>query len=410
MQCWQISFGMEEQRRKRFKILFFLMKPESDERKNSYFQRRKKGLSCLVIIVALTVITRGLGNEGPLYTLNSQALHIKGTESLWDNSRSSQEVRHNAFLKVHKTGSSTLQNIFLRFGYKRNLTIVLPTKGNKLTPNIPLLDPLKDKRYDILAIHSRFNHSVFTSLLPNDSVYIGTVRDPLEVMISSAYYHRNMWHVPYLQKVPDENFIQNLIRFPEKYDQQEYSLTKNSMADVFGFPKGLHLSDKSKIQKYLEYLGTIFRLVLITEHFNESLVLLKRYLHWKLTDILFIPLNEYKHYSVKELNITELEKSKFKERNYIDYALYNFFYERFVKQISLEKDIIDEVAHFASVQRRVQLYCLLSDTQGLRISGSRWNESFLVTKSDCDLMKMPELDFIEKLRQEHIQALLNEIS
>ena len=30
------------------------------------------------------------------------------------------EVKHVSFLKVHKTGSSTVQNIFLRFGESRN--------------------------------------------------------------------------------------------------------------------------------------------------------------------------------------------------------------------------------------------------------------------------------------------------
>ena len=34
------------------------------------------------------------------------------------------------FLKTHKTASSTLQNVLLRFGEKRNLTVALPKKGN----------------------------------------------------------------------------------------------------------------------------------------------------------------------------------------------------------------------------------------------------------------------------------------
>ena len=338
---------------------------------------------------------------------------IRRSGFLCCNSTISPEVRHVAFLKVHKTGSSTLQNLFFRFGYKRNLSIVLPTTGNKLLPDIPLLDPLKGKSYDILAIHSRFNESVFRSIVPNDSTYIGIVRDPFDVMISAAYYHRYVWHVPYLQKAPTEKFIESLIRFPELYDTQEYSLTKNSMSDVFGFPKGLNLSDRSVIRDYLEYLGTIFRLVLITEHMNESLVLMKRYLNWKLQDILYIPINEYKHPSLKELNITAIDQSKFKERNYLDYELYNFFFRRFLNQLSLETDILEEVEYFTSIQRKVQLFCLLDNTQfagqGLRVNRSRWSEPFLVTKSDCDLMKMPELDLIEKLRQEQVQALVDEM-
>ena len=375
--------------------------------------RTKPGLACLLILAGVFVISRGFGVNGPLYLQNGHPLLARRSGSQLFNTTVSSEVRHVAFLKVHKTGSSTIQNLFFRFGYKRKLSLVLPTKGNKLLPEIPLLDPLKGKSYDILAIHSRFNESVFRSIVPNDSTYIGIVRDPFEVMISSAYYHRYVWHVPYLQKAPVDKFIESLIRFPEMYDPQEYSLTKNSMADVFGFPKGLNLSDKSVIRNYLEYLGTIFRLVLITEHLNESLVLMKRYFNWRLEDILYIPLNEYRHPSLKELNITALDQSKFKERNYLDYELYNFFYERFVNQISLEADILEEVQYFTSVQNKVQLFCLLDNTQfeghGLRVGRSRWGEPFLVTKSDCDLMKMSELDLIEKLRQEQIQALVDEM-
>ena len=374
--------------------------------------RTKPGLACLSILVVLTFISRSLNDKRHVYSLINEDLYVVQPAKKFNGSSVLKpEVQHVAFLKVHKTGSSTLQNIFFRFGYRRNLTIVLPVQGNKLTQEVPLLDPTKGKTYNILAIHSKFNETFFRSIVPNDSVYIGIIRDPLEVMVSSAYYHRDIWHVPYLRSIPNEKFIQNLIRFPEKYDQEEYSLTKNSMADVFGFPKGLHVTDKKRIQSYLQYLGTIFRLVIVTEHFNESLVLLKRYLGWKLKNIIYIPINENKHDTIKALNISDIEKGKFKERNYLDYELYDFFYERFVEQMSLQEDILEEVAHFTSVQRNVQLYCLLNDSQGqgLRISGSKWNEPFLVTKYECDLMRMSELDFIEKLRQEQIRALMKEI-
>ena len=375
------------------------------------FSRTKPGLAFLLIFVTLTLISRALNEEQHVYSTTNQGLRLQAGKQLL-NSVLTPEVRHVAFLKVHKTGSSTLQNIFFRFGYKRNLTIVLPTTGNKFLPEIPLLDPLKGKDYDILAIHSKFNNSVFRSVLPNDSVFIGIIRDPLEVMISSAYYNRDVWNVQYLQNVPSDNFIPNLIRFPEKYDQEEYSMTKNSMADVFGFPKGLHVTDEKRIKSYLQYLGSIFRLVVVTEHFNESLVLMKRYLNWKLEHILYIPLNENTHKTVKQLNISNVDKGKFKERNYLDYAIYDFFYKRFLEQLSVEKGIMEEVAHFSSIQRNVQLYCLQNDTQGqgLRIRGSQWNDPFLVTKSECDLMRMTELSLIEKLRQEHISALMEEIS
>ena len=34
-----------------------------------------------------------------------------------------------AFAKTHKTGSTTLQNIFLRYAYNHDLTLALPIQG-----------------------------------------------------------------------------------------------------------------------------------------------------------------------------------------------------------------------------------------------------------------------------------------
>ena len=37
-------------------------------------------------------------------------------------------IKSISFAKTHKTGSSTVQNIFLRYGWENNLTFVLPEK------------------------------------------------------------------------------------------------------------------------------------------------------------------------------------------------------------------------------------------------------------------------------------------
>ena len=37
-------------------------------------------------------------------------------------------IKSISFAKTHKTGSSTVQNVFLRYGWENNLTFVLPEK------------------------------------------------------------------------------------------------------------------------------------------------------------------------------------------------------------------------------------------------------------------------------------------
>lgn len=65
------------------------------------------------------------------------------------------------YIKVHKTASSTLQNIFYRFGDEKDLTFMLPAKGyyvegvDKFEPS-GVLKPPPGKQYNILANHARF--------------------------------------------------------------------------------------------------------------------------------------------------------------------------------------------------------------------------------------------------------------
>ncbi|XP_042875027.1 uncharacterized protein LOC122255180 [Penaeus japonicus] len=69
---------------------------------------------------------------------------------------------HVMFLKTHKCASSTVQNIFLRYGYTNNLTFALPGGGNYLgNPGLfkagLILRNLLTGVADIFAVHTRLN-------------------------------------------------------------------------------------------------------------------------------------------------------------------------------------------------------------------------------------------------------------
>lgn len=314
------------------------------------------------------------------------------------------EVHHIGFLKVHKAGGSTVQNVLFRFGLKRHLSIIIPEHKYKFStyygePHTELMRT-NDNCYDMLAIHSVYNESVYSELLPNDTINIAIIRDPLELMISGAYYHRNVWQVDYLQKVPRENYIENLILYPELYDTEEFSLTKNSMAMDFGFPLGIHVTDSQKIEDYLQYIEAQFPLVMVTEYFDESLVLLKRLLHWNLEDILYIPLNEYKHPTVVDLNISVIDKRKFEERNFLDVAIYRYFRQKFSQLMAaLGNDFQQEVKHFRTIRNRVEQHCVFHEgDDAFEIQESIWNKHSVVLQTDCAAMRTTEIVFIDQIR------------
>ena len=234
---------------------------------------------------------------------------------------SDHEVRHIGFLKVHKAASSTIQNIFFRFGHQRNLSFVFTTDANyfsrKKEEHYPILPPRYRTGYDILCNHGIFNDETYASILPADTVYIAIVRDPLELFLSSVnYYTQTEMYIPYLRAVPG-NKVQNLIRNTSDYDPELFSYSRNVMARDLGFPA---TEISGLLDRHLKLLERKLKLVMLVEYFEESLVLLKRYLNWDLKDILYIPNNVFgKGYTV--LNLTASYIELFNERNKLDVVI-----------------------------------------------------------------------------------------
>ena len=93
---------------------------------------------------------------------------------------------HNvAFLKTHKTGSSTMSNIMLRYADRHNLTVGLPLEGKWELGGYPayidkrLIDP-ELPSYNILGHHFRFNKEKLDEFMSPDTKYITIIRSPVD--------------------------------------------------------------------------------------------------------------------------------------------------------------------------------------------------------------------------------------
>ncbi|XP_045186482.2 galactosylceramide sulfotransferase-like [Mercenaria mercenaria] len=311
-------------------------------------------------------------------------------------------ITHVAFLKVHKTGSTTLQHLFYRFALRHKLNILLPERGNYLGKSLVI--PLKPgEHYDILACHSVYKKGWIDGLLPTDSVKIGIIREPVERMISAAYFFRDVYSIKYLKMIPRLNFIHNLVNFPEKYDVHFFSHPRNTMGRDFGFQSGIQRTNKSLIKKYLDYLNEQFSLVLIMEKINESLVMMKRLLNWSFIDILYFEMNSHK-YLRTVLNATET--AKLRNTSFLDFEIYDYFsavFEMKLKQIGY--DFYDEVTFYKTVLEQVRGFCLnkfKAEETRFQIPKSKWDGTFQVKMSDCELMQTDWKLFFSKVRSKYL--------
>lgn len=316
-----------------------------------------------------------------------------------------------SFLKVHKAGSTTVMNIFLRFAIEHDLNIVLPNKpdgfgfnylGYGKTVSKDRIVPLpENETYNILCNHVVYNKQAFRSIMPPDTVYVGIIREPASHFVSAASYYgfyKNLLSVIGEDGItsPVSKYLQN----PAQFRVNKF-FVNNRMSFDFGIPSNEFLNAQY-VSDYINEIDEDYGLVMIMERFSESLVLLKRLLCWSTKDILYVPLNAQKNGPAFEL--TDSDHQLLREYNSADFRLYDHFKVKFDATIeSLGEDFISEVKSFKRVQESVSRFCLqIDDVTGnsepvMKVPESAWGEAFFVTVHDCQLMTESELPMMQRL-------------
>lgn len=325
----------------------------------------------------------------------------------WMFTRRFCKEKHNiVFLKVHKTGSSTMANIITRFGINRKLNIALPNKtqgtsrynyfgrvGETLSTSGMKPSKRNAKKYNILCNHVIFNWGSFNSIFPrNQTTYVTMLRDPVTQFKSSLLYfqHGDIF------TAATENLTAYL-EHPEYYEPNDpyRSFTDNRQALDLGLPT-TKLRNPTFIARYIKILEKSFDLVLIMEYFDESLILLRRRMCWTMKDVLYIRKNSaYKQF---DFQIGEYEKSLLKNWSRADTMIYDHFYKKFHILLKKDPSVMEEAHWFKMALAEAQTFCSGSTSQSkLRIDSSPWNLPFYVTSFDCMYMRLRELQFLDKL-------------
>ncbi|XP_072266473.1 galactose-3-O-sulfotransferase 2-like isoform X2 [Pyxicephalus adspersus] len=243
---------------------------------------------------------------------------------------SCQSKRNIFFLKTHKTASSTIINILFRYGEFHNLTFAFPVRSSLYSyPNFfsaSYVDGFSvdgNKTFNIMCHHMRFMLTEVKKVMPNDTFYFTVMRNPISLFESSFSYWRK--NTPFVKAKNLEDFLNNSSAYYDAVTQNRH-LVKNLMAFDLGFdPK--ENKTINKIQFMLNLTDTIFDLVLITEYFDESLILLKEALCWSFDDVLSFPLNRRSNNTMKTLTLETQEKIK--RWNSLDWQLYVHFNNSF---------------------------------------------------------------------------------
>ncbi|XP_072025683.1 uncharacterized protein [Amphiura filiformis] len=239
------------------------------------------------------------------------------------------------FLKTHKTGSTTMASIFERFGYRRNLMFALPRSkhyfsfssffSRKGVVPLPQVLAISHPHFDILDNHAVYYRPEMEKTVPN-ATYITILRDPV-TQLESSFGYFEMAKGMGISKHPNplEMFMQN----PHSYydnDTIKYNMkarSRNGQLYDLGFINTKLFDNTNAILKKIDSLDKEFHLVLITEYFDESLILMKKQLCWSFDDIIYIS-NGIRSKSHR-FTISDKLKTKIRQWNAGDVLLYNHF-------------------------------------------------------------------------------------
>ena len=338
-----------------------------------------------------------------------------------------QRQNNFVFIKIHKSGSTTMIAPFQKYAYLYNLTMVVPSLNNnihlswpcKFIPYMSHMAPPRDQPFQALVNHVIYNKETFQSLMHPSTKYLTIVREPIPHLISAYQYFSVSANNTFLRRGPKE-FEQFLLN-PVEHDPKPYwmnripcSRLKSPTRNLQSFDLGLHHSDfdnQSAVQTFVEQIRQDFDILLVLERLSESLVLMKRRFCWSMQDILHVNKNVQKTaWGWNIQNISQELIPHVYQWNNADTLLYRMANEKLNELKIGEENLADEIKVYEETNAKVSQYCKKVTSahaknstllQPLIIDKTQFNERFVVDVKFCTLLLIREEDFtlLHKCRQ-----------
>ena len=226
------------------------------------------------------------------------------------------------------------------------------------------------KDYDVLAVHVRYNNrSALNEFMKKGTKYITVIREPSAQWESAFEHFRFQEAFDDPESIPQDRWIETFLQKPTFYREKLRHLqyervlgirwyhARNSQAYVLGLDSpdvSSPSNEEHLINATIRRLEQELDLVLITEYFDESLLILKKELCWEYEDIVYFP----KNLRASRRNLTEDVRRKIREWNNEDSALYRHFNATLWEKVQEYGPTFQEdLKYFRQLQYRIYLQC-----------------------------------------------------
>ncbi|XP_063675051.1 galactosylceramide sulfotransferase-like [Bolinopsis microptera] len=315
------------------------------------------------------------------------------------------------FIKTHKCGTSTLVNMFYLFGLRRRLNFVTQPWSRQLDVDKPLLPPRPGGDYNFQIAHVRFKPERQHEILPKFRTFYTTIiRSPIKHFNSAfAYFGADKKY----RQGTDGEFLSLDETISKWLDDNKAGLEPNntscSLGNIvngiskdLGFNKYLQRDGtlQEKIDDFIADLAQEFDFVLLTDYFDESLVLLKEQMGWEVEDIFFMKRFSTADRSRKDSELSQKTADLILKYNIVDVQLYNFFHQMFKMKVLAfgEKLLQEKTAEFRRLRTEFESSCFIKPEDDLK--NQSFNKAWILTEfgkqeKSCTMLHMRDilLDF-----------------
>ncbi|XP_033117395.1 galactosylceramide sulfotransferase-like [Anneissia japonica] len=268
--------------------------------------------------------------------------------------RSCTPRKNIVFLKTHKTGGTTLARILEQYAFDNKLNVVIKkgeyknfhftnvnfnfnSKENFVPPMGVKQGDYKNYKYNVFALHALYNRPVYDSFMENDSIYVTLLRDPVS-QFESAFDFFNVGAAAIRDSSLNKTQrLQVFFKDPLKYwatlKRSLRLISRNSQIWDLGVDPA-KCPNSFVVDYTIKRLDNELDLVMITEYFDESLLLLKKKLCWEFKDILYLPRNMRSSRATLNVDI----RKNISKWNWIDTKIYSHSLGRLHKLIKKAMD------------------------------------------------------------------------
>ncbi|XP_061684442.1 galactose-3-O-sulfotransferase 2 [Syngnathoides biaculeatus] len=260
--------------------------------------------------------------------------------------------------------------------------------------------------------------------MPSDAFYFSIIRNPVAMMESIFIYYKS---IPAFHKTQSlDDFLDNRFQnYSSSVLNNHYA--HNIMAFDFGFNNNVSAAIEDFEERTNRYIAAVeqdFQLILISEYFEESMILLKHSLCWSFDDVVSFKLNSRNERTRHSL--LPMTAEKIKRWNALDWRIYTHFNRTFWHKVDTligREQMKVEVAHLKRLQAKLANTCLADggpvdplQVKEARLKPFQYGAAVIQgynlnphidaqTKTKCERLITPELQYTDRLYTQQFPEL-----